>query len=105
MLTTTYHQTAIDTTGVEEANRADLLEALAHEADTLRQRIEPSLETLDIESQRRAAEVKSVLASFNAEEAEEAEHWTLYAILGAIFIGLIWLCVHFGAQIDSWRIW
>jgi arginine/ornithine N-succinyltransferase beta subunit len=101
MLTTTYHQTAIDTTGVEEANRADLLEALAREADTLRQRIEPSLETLAIESQRRAAEVKSVLESFETEDVD----WTLVAIVASIGVGLIWLCVHFGAQVDSWRLW
>jgi hypothetical protein len=87
MLTTTYHQTAIDTTGVEEANRADLLEALARES----------------------ADVKAVLEAF---EEEEKDHSSLEALRNAfIFCAIFWVVAagavylvhHYAAQIDGFR--
>lgn len=80
MLTTTYHQTAIDTTGVEEANRLDLLEALA------------------LESQMRATDVKSIMASFKQDEQLQKEDWSLVALVAIIAVVLIWAVVFFAQR-------
>ena len=78
MITTTYHQTVIDTTGVEEANRNDLLEALERESVAIKQYIH--------------ADVKQMLADWEHDEQRAAR--VLFAIIVAISIGLIAIVHH-----------
>jgi hypothetical protein len=86
MMTTTYHQTVSDCTGVDEANRENLLEALAHEAE----------------------DVKAVLKSFEEDESpiDTLRSAVVFcAIFWTVVGGIAYLVHHYAPRIDSWRLW
>lgn len=100
MMQTKYRQTVIDLTKVAEANAQDQAEADAQ----ARARIGYDERGKWCESDDQCAELRNGTARYSTPR-EDAILAVVVAGIFAFLGGAIYLCVHYGAAIDSWKVW